>query len=129
LPEEEQGAREPMNVQKISSHWSLARLTTAAFDVRPLDKYLVSVKQHPKYRDLICYVFEFCVVTIKESEISAARLELGHRLQNPGPANKWLDLSELRRVGVSWSVNGDVIRAIHELFTHDLGPLPVFLPQ
>jgi len=123
LSEDKRSERNLSNATKIARHWSLP---PDKVEVKPLrGKYVVSIKPHPKYGDLILYVFEFCSVVFKDGVISADDPRINPEADTAKPSRKWLDLRTLRSDETSWSVNGDVIRGIHELFTYDLGPLPV----
>ncbi|UFZ06245.1 CHAT domain-containing protein [Bradyrhizobium ontarionense] len=123
--DEEKTRRHQLSAEQIARHWQFA---ADLIEVKPLkDKYAISVKPHPKYRDLIFYVFEFCSVTINPA--ANTHVNWSEFLDGPNLSGRWVSLSYLRSNEKSWSVNGDVIRALHELFTYDLGALPPFCPD
>lgn len=115
LPEDDPNQRSELNTKKMAKHCDG---NVKLVSVTPLqDKFAVSVKPHPRYEDLIIYVFEFCSV-----EFSSAP----DFIRYPEPnANLWSSLDAMRSDQSSWKVNADVIRALHELFTVSLAPLPI----
>lgn len=124
LPDEKRDDRRKISASKIARHWSVK---AESIEVTPLlGKYAISVKPHEKYRDLYLYVFEFCSVVFRDSSASPLRSQVNDSPESR-PSHKWLPLSAMRKDTKSESVNGDVIRALHDVFTYDLGPLPVSL--
>jgi hypothetical protein len=119
MPEDRPSDRNKLNEEKIARHWGIP---VGAIEARALEgKYLVSVKRDPKHGDLVFYIFEFCVVILKHTYDKP--LDLDAR----APKRRWLSLEAMRRDEGSWSVNGDIIRALHLLFAYDLEPLPLFV--
>jgi hypothetical protein len=115
MPEDDPKLRLEMNNKKMAKHCDG---DTSSVSVKRLPgKFAVSVKPHPKYGDLIIYVFEFCSVVFKSEPSFIRDPEASEGL--------WFDIDSLKANCSSWAVNADVIRAIHELFTVSLGPLPV----
>jgi 3',5'-cyclic AMP phosphodiesterase CpdA len=122
IPGENDSQRSELSARKVARQWSI---DAGLVEVRPLDgKYAVSVKPHPRYLDLIVYIFEFCSVEIKERPGSSLGLAGHGDPDDHQQSSRWLSLSDLRNDPVSRSVNGDVIRAIYDLFTFDLVALP-----
>jgi hypothetical protein len=124
--EERRNERNLLSAAKIAKHWNTS---ADAVHVRPLrGKYAISVKPHARYQDLVFYVFEFCSVTFSDPS-TQPRNSSSDDPSSLVPTRRWFDLTALRKDQPSWSVNGDVIRAVHELFTYDLGGLPVSVSQ
>lgn len=119
LPEDKPELRLEMNAKKMAKHCADA---ADLVEVIPLpDKFAISVKPHPMYGDLFIYVFEFCSVVFKTNPDFFREKRKNENL--------WFNLDRMRRDASAWAVNADVIRALHELFTVNLGPLPVSFPQ
>lgn len=115
LPEDDPKLRLVMNEKKMVKHCDGV---TGSVSVKRLPgKFAVSVKPHAKYGDLIIYVFEFCSVVFKSEPSFISDPEASKGM--------WFELDSLKADFSSWSVNADVLRAIQELFTVSLGPLPV----
>jgi hypothetical protein len=115
LPDEDPTRRSDMNAAKMAKHCD-GIVGSVSVTPRP-GKFAVSVKPHAKYGDLIIYIFEFCSVVFT-SEPDYVR-------EPTDSKGLWFNLDSLRADPTSWAVNADVIRALHELFTISLGPLPV----
>jgi hypothetical protein len=122
---DDRGSQRSQNsIKKVAK---ILEIETRFITIKPLlGKYAVSVKPHAKYRDPIIYVFEFCSVILADAAIPPDR---SISPDDPRPFRKWLSLATMRRDKTAFSVNGDVIRAMHELFDYDLGRLPVSLPS
>ena len=125
LPEDSLLDRHRLNAVKLALHWGVPE---EAISVQPLPgKYAISAKPQVEYGDLILYVFEFCSVSfLQESHFLSGLRHSCKSNTNTGP---WYSLRQMRDNSVCWEVNGDVIRAIHELFTVSLAHLPMSFPQ
>jgi len=125
LPEDSLLDRHRLNAAKLALHWGVPQ---EAISVQPLPgKYAVSAKPQVEYGDLILYVFEFCAVSfLAESRFLS---DLRHSRENETNTGPWYSLRQMRDNSACWEVNGDVIRAIHELFTVSLAHLPMSFPQ
>jgi hypothetical protein len=121
LPEENPTRRDQLNRAHLAQYLPFS---SDSLEVHSLpDKYAVSAKLHAKYGDLIIYIFEFCSVSFRTPPPHFSRAKEGNEADQP-----WYYLDTLRNDKASWSVNGDVIRSLHELFSVTLGPLPCSLP-
>jgi hypothetical protein len=116
-------SRHQLNAIHLSHHWNVPAKYIEVHELH--DKYAVSAKLHAKHRDLIIYVFEFCSVKFKKLPEPEC---LQGNLPQPHNANAWFDLRELRGDAKAWTVNGDLIRALHTLFSVNLRSLPDSLP-
>jgi hypothetical protein len=114
LSEDRALRRNSLNADHLSHYW---QVPPSSIEVSPLKgKYAISVKPHAKHQELIIYVFEFCSVIFHESPQLQASTKAA--------SSQWTDLPTLRRDEIAWAVNGDVIRALHDLFTVNLRALP-----
>jgi hypothetical protein len=121
LPEDDPKRRTEMISKKLAKYCDGSASSVRA---TPLPgKYAVSLKPHPKYGDLILYVFEFCSVVFSSKPNILGESENVHGKEKP--ARLWFDLDSLRTDRSACAVNADVIRAIHELFSVSLGNLPI----
>lgn len=94
----------------MGRHW---KISPDVIRVQPYDaKFAVSAKPHAKYRDIIIYVYEFCSVTFMDTHAAESHAAAAE--------SRWHTLRSLRDDPQSLEVNGDVIRALHELFGYDL---------
>jgi hypothetical protein len=80
------------------------------------NKYIVSVKPNPKTKDLIIYVFEVFSVLFPYSYD-----DVRETFERKG---KWFLLKALRADQRACAVNGDVLRAMHEMFSATMDGLP-----
>lgn len=120
LPEDDPSKRNQLNSVKLSRHWEVPS-ELIAVEAMP-GKFAVSVKPHPKHGDLFLYVFDFCSVRFRGV---SEKLKMLRSLKSDFADNcPWRELRTLRTDPASWAVNGDAIRAIHELFSVNLDGLP-----
>ncbi|MBT9132796.1 MAG: hypothetical protein DDT33_01325 [Firmicutes bacterium] len=93
-------------------------------------KYAVSVKQRAKYNDLIIYIYEFCSVKFINlpDSLSCRESEYTHK-KGPIIQGTWFYMQTLRTDKTAFSLNGDVIFALHDLFEDHLGTLPCSLSE
>jgi hypothetical protein len=114
FPQDDPNQRQILNAQHLAKYWDVS---AESVQVEPLPgKYAVNAKLNAEYRDLFLYVFEMCSVIFTE-----ATEPVRAKMEAVGPP--WFDLHGLRNSAGSMAVNGDVIRALHELFTVNLGAL------
>ncbi len=124
LPEDNPDHRQEENAAELAKY---LHVPAASILVTPVNgKYAVSVKPHARHRDLIIYIYEFCSVVFTENPSSFACGQPKTHARN-GNEDPWFYLQTLRNDNKSYSVNGDVIRALHELFSVTLGSLPTSL--
>ena len=120
LPGEDRTQRHISSAKHIAKYWHLPA-EQVVVDALP-GMHCVSAKRNEDYGDLYLYVLEFCSVMFKKEtdEIRELRSKSG---------DPWFDLNTLRADGDLRKRNGDLIRALHELLTVNLGSLPNSFPK
>jgi len=120
LPDDAPNSRSRLNALKLAKHW---HVDPHSVKVSPISrKFAVSAKMHPKYGDMMLYVFELCSVIFTTA---SHFLEQEWCLPIPRRGlSEWCDVRRLRADESAGAVNGDVIRSIYELFQIDLTHVP-----
>lgn len=95
----------------------------------PNNKYLVSFKMDPGYKELVAYVFTFCYVNITGDNPDISKREFEFEYPKYTRKFKWLYPEELEFEEKMMEVNSDVIRYIHNTFETMLNDVPVSLNE
>jgi hypothetical protein len=127
-PDDNPAERGKMNAQKFASKWGVP---AESIRVTPTGRFAVSAKINEEYKDLYLYIFEFCSVCCSQwsEELRQIHRDGYTQITPVERRGKWRNLRQMRTDPTTARVNGDAVRAVHDLFDVNLCSLPYSFPD